>query len=219
MGDITSFRLNATGGEYRPTFLVRTSDWQVVPGYEAVHGYCALSYCWEQSGEMIKKKNGEYDIIDEGHHQIVTIHEMNNPRNYKTQVELELSISTELAAPAESTYFLNGSYFVDNDMRLLFKSKIYWKIQIKKYNHKSRFRGQLRLGKNKNKDTVSDSSVLDHLNARNWGFGDCSTDQGSRTTTKDKGALLLERFMGCHAFGAYATHYYQHKNMVFYHYH
>ncbi|KAI9278430.1 hypothetical protein BDA99DRAFT_492117 [Phascolomyces articulosus] len=47
--------------KFEPTLLVRVSDMQVVPGSTAVdQGYCALSYAWNQSGEMVdskKKKN------------------------------------------------------------------------------------------------------------------------------------------------------------------
>ncbi|KAI7850880.1 hypothetical protein BDC45DRAFT_538830 [Circinella umbellata] len=65
--------LNATGGPYRPTWLVRTSDWKLVPGNEAMGGYCALSYCWEQSGEIIKKskEKGDYDCCNNPGHRLV----------------------------------------------------------------------------------------------------------------------------------------------------
>ncbi|KAG2218007.1 hypothetical protein INT45_001550 [Circinella minor] len=72
--DRTSYRLGVTGGEYRPTWLVRVSDWQKVPGKEAVHGYHTISYCWEQSGEIVKNKtdgNDEYNVVDNGKHCIV----------------------------------------------------------------------------------------------------------------------------------------------------
>ncbi|KAG2218773.1 hypothetical protein INT45_012993 [Circinella minor] len=65
-----------TGGEYRPTWLIRVFDWRKVPGTEAVDGYHTISYCWEQSGEVIKKKttnngNDEYSFVDNGQHCIV----------------------------------------------------------------------------------------------------------------------------------------------------
>ncbi|KAI9259568.1 hypothetical protein BDA99DRAFT_513568 [Phascolomyces articulosus] len=64
--------LSATGGTYRPTWLVRTSDWELVPGSEAKNGYCALSYCWEQSGEIIKMENcDEYDCNNNPGHRLV----------------------------------------------------------------------------------------------------------------------------------------------------
>ncbi|KAI8137381.1 heterokaryon incompatibility protein-domain-containing protein [Fennellomyces sp. T-0311] len=65
---VTTFK--STGGPYRPTWLIRTSDWQKVPGTEATNGYCTLSYCWEQSGEKIQRSNGEYDLLDRGRHKI-----------------------------------------------------------------------------------------------------------------------------------------------------
>ncbi|KAG2218006.1 hypothetical protein INT45_001549 [Circinella minor] len=73
--DRTNYRLNVTGGEHRPTWLVRVSDWQKVPGKEAVDGYHTISYCWEQSGEVVKNEsddgNEEYSLIDNGKHCIV----------------------------------------------------------------------------------------------------------------------------------------------------
>ena len=70
--DKTSYRLSVTGGEYRPNWLVRISDWKIVPGSEAENGYHTLSYCWEQSGEVFKRMDGNgYDLIDNGEHCIV----------------------------------------------------------------------------------------------------------------------------------------------------
>ncbi|KAI9496820.1 hypothetical protein BDB00DRAFT_926393 [Zychaea mexicana] len=71
----TDYRLNAVAGKYRPTWLIRSSDWKTVPGKEAVNGYCALSYCWEQSGEIIRdEENGdEYKCIDKGRHRITEL--------------------------------------------------------------------------------------------------------------------------------------------------
>ncbi|KAI9262410.1 hypothetical protein BDA99DRAFT_537754 [Phascolomyces articulosus] len=71
--DTTSHCLNASGGNYRPNLLVRVSDWKTVPGTEAKDGYCALSYCWDQSGEVVERDDGsgEYDCIDNSKHCIV----------------------------------------------------------------------------------------------------------------------------------------------------
>ncbi|KAG2217145.1 hypothetical protein INT45_004600 [Circinella minor] len=72
--DKTSYRLSVTGGDYRPTWLIRVSDWKRVPGEAAVDGYHTLSYCWEQSGEVVKREEGdqnEYTVIDHGEHCIV----------------------------------------------------------------------------------------------------------------------------------------------------
>ncbi|KAG2219496.1 hypothetical protein INT45_010416 [Circinella minor] len=92
--------LNATGGEYRPTWLVRTSDWKLVPGNEAIHGYCALSYCWEQSGEIIKKskEKGEYDCCNHPGHRLVvkTVSPIPTPT---TTTTTSLSSSTTTTLP------------------------------------------------------------------------------------------------------------------------
>ncbi|KAG2218182.1 hypothetical protein INT45_003608 [Circinella minor] len=70
--DKTSYRLGVTGGEYRPTWLVRVSDWTKVPGKEAVDGYHTISYCWEQSGEVVRNEtDNEYSLFDHGKHCIV----------------------------------------------------------------------------------------------------------------------------------------------------
>ncbi|KAI9249677.1 hypothetical protein BDA99DRAFT_541986 [Phascolomyces articulosus] len=69
--DTTQYRRDATAGEYRPTYLIRVSDWEIVPGKQVETGYCALSYVWEQSGDVVQKENGEYDCIDNGGHCIV----------------------------------------------------------------------------------------------------------------------------------------------------
>ncbi|KAI8144009.1 hypothetical protein BJV82DRAFT_74164 [Fennellomyces sp. T-0311] len=58
--------------KFRPTWLVRVSDMQVVPGSEVDDHYWTLSYSWSQSGEMIERSDGEYDRIDESKHKIVT---------------------------------------------------------------------------------------------------------------------------------------------------
>ncbi|KAI9244677.1 hypothetical protein BDA99DRAFT_594265 [Phascolomyces articulosus] len=61
--DTTQYRLNARAGDFRPTHLIRVSDLEKVPGEEATNGYCALSYCWEQSGEIVQENDG-YKCID-----------------------------------------------------------------------------------------------------------------------------------------------------------
>ncbi|KAI8143072.1 hypothetical protein BJV82DRAFT_579213 [Fennellomyces sp. T-0311] len=57
--------------EFKPTWLVRVSDMQVVPGSSVDGHYWALSYSWNQSGELIHKGGEDYDRIDEGKHQII----------------------------------------------------------------------------------------------------------------------------------------------------
>ncbi|KAG2217122.1 hypothetical protein INT45_009339 [Circinella minor] len=70
--DKTNYRLSVTGGDYRPTWLVRVSDWKKVPGTEAVDGYHTISYCWEQSGEVVKNEtDDEYSLVDNGKHCII----------------------------------------------------------------------------------------------------------------------------------------------------
>ncbi|KAI9245705.1 hypothetical protein BDA99DRAFT_593627 [Phascolomyces articulosus] len=75
--DTTQYRRDAIAGEYRPTYLIRVSDWEKVPGKQVETGYCALSYAWEQSGDVVQKENGEYDCIDNGRHCIVEGYDMN----------------------------------------------------------------------------------------------------------------------------------------------
>ena len=82
--DKTNYRLGLAGGDYRPTWLVRVSDWKKVPGQEAVDGYHTLSYCWGQSGEIVKRNDNseEYDCIDNGYHCIVEYVKKRKPRNF-----------------------------------------------------------------------------------------------------------------------------------------
>ncbi|KAI9488942.1 heterokaryon incompatibility protein-domain-containing protein [Zychaea mexicana] len=56
---------------FRPTWLVRTSDMQRVPGTDAVDGYCTLSYSWNYSGDLVQGEDGEYECVDNGHHQLI----------------------------------------------------------------------------------------------------------------------------------------------------
>ncbi|KAI9268875.1 hypothetical protein BDA99DRAFT_603088 [Phascolomyces articulosus] len=66
------------------TYYQDQKSTDVVPGTEAKNGYCILSYCWEQSGEIIPKKQDvdsshhsgksssvEYECIDQGKHKII----------------------------------------------------------------------------------------------------------------------------------------------------
>ncbi|KAG2217144.1 hypothetical protein INT45_004599 [Circinella minor] len=78
--DKTSYRLGLTGGDYRPTWLVRVSDWKRVPGEAAVDGYHTLSYCWEQSGEVVKRENdnNDYHLVDNSEHCVVEGYDADN---------------------------------------------------------------------------------------------------------------------------------------------
>ncbi|KAI9278577.1 hypothetical protein BDA99DRAFT_567277 [Phascolomyces articulosus] len=74
--------------DFKPTKLVRISDMKVVDGSQVNEGYCALSYVWNQSGDIIlldqqqkitpgvgKKENNnikEYKRIDKGKHKIIS---------------------------------------------------------------------------------------------------------------------------------------------------
>ncbi|KAG2222361.1 hypothetical protein INT45_009834 [Circinella minor] len=55
-----------------PSYLVRISDMKLVQGSEVHEGYCALSYSWNQSGEIIKNKTtNNCDRMDQGKHKII----------------------------------------------------------------------------------------------------------------------------------------------------
>ncbi|KAG2221002.1 hypothetical protein INT45_004621 [Circinella minor] len=59
--------------QFMPNYLVRTSDMKVVKGSEVHEGYCALSYSWDQSGEvLINKTTGKSYRIDQGKHEIIS---------------------------------------------------------------------------------------------------------------------------------------------------
>ncbi|KAI9276886.1 hypothetical protein BDA99DRAFT_494344 [Phascolomyces articulosus] len=67
---------NHHSGRIIPTWLVRVSDMQLVPGSSIKEGthYHALSYSWNQSGEIVKKDDGtnKYDRIDNKRHTIIS---------------------------------------------------------------------------------------------------------------------------------------------------
>ncbi|KAI8143066.1 hypothetical protein BJV82DRAFT_657426 [Fennellomyces sp. T-0311] len=50
--------------KFKPTWLVRVADMQVVRGSTVPGPYWALSYSWNQSGRLISKGGEEYDRID-----------------------------------------------------------------------------------------------------------------------------------------------------------
>ena len=58
---------------FMPRYLVRISDMKVVQGSEVQEGYCALSYSWNQSGEIIKNETDRksYQRVDQGKHRII----------------------------------------------------------------------------------------------------------------------------------------------------
>ncbi|KAI9258803.1 hypothetical protein BDA99DRAFT_102132 [Phascolomyces articulosus] len=58
--------------EFMPTKLVRISDMKLVYSSQVNEGYCALSYSWNQSGDMVLDKTAaKYRRVDEGKHKIV----------------------------------------------------------------------------------------------------------------------------------------------------
>ncbi|KAI8143020.1 hypothetical protein BJV82DRAFT_713694 [Fennellomyces sp. T-0311] len=56
--------------KFKPTWLVRVSDMQVVRGASVDGHYWALSYSWNQSGKLVHQGGEEYERIDQGQHQI-----------------------------------------------------------------------------------------------------------------------------------------------------
>ena len=82
--DKTNYRLSLTGGDYRPVWLVRILDWKKVRDEEAVNGYHTFSYCWEQSGKVVKRNDGsrEYDCVDRGRHCIIEHFKERKTRNF-----------------------------------------------------------------------------------------------------------------------------------------
>ncbi|KAI8142904.1 hypothetical protein BJV82DRAFT_612683 [Fennellomyces sp. T-0311] len=58
--------------KFRPTWLVRISDMQLVPGSAVVDHYWALSYSWGQSGNIIHNGDEKFERVDEGKHIIVS---------------------------------------------------------------------------------------------------------------------------------------------------
>ncbi|KAI8146618.1 hypothetical protein BJV82DRAFT_599202 [Fennellomyces sp. T-0311] len=57
--------------KFKPTWLVRISDMKRVPGSTVTGYYWALSYSWNQSGEVIYKGDGRYERTDQSKHQII----------------------------------------------------------------------------------------------------------------------------------------------------
>ncbi|KAG2217619.1 hypothetical protein INT45_004174 [Circinella minor] len=63
--------------QFKPTWLVRASDMQLVSGSSITDNtqYHALSYSWNQSGEIIKRHSNsrnKYDRVDDGKHTIIS---------------------------------------------------------------------------------------------------------------------------------------------------
>ncbi|KAI9271955.1 hypothetical protein BDA99DRAFT_534424 [Phascolomyces articulosus] len=59
--------------DFMPAKLVRISDMKVVDGLQVNEGYCALSYSWSQSGDIVLDEiTGKYKRIDEGKHKVIS---------------------------------------------------------------------------------------------------------------------------------------------------
>ncbi|KAI9253518.1 hypothetical protein BDA99DRAFT_540771 [Phascolomyces articulosus] len=57
---------------FMPVKLVCISDMQVVNGPQVNEGYCALSYCWNQPGDiLLDEDTGNPKRVDEGKHKII----------------------------------------------------------------------------------------------------------------------------------------------------
>ncbi|KAI9255256.1 hypothetical protein BDA99DRAFT_156861 [Phascolomyces articulosus] len=57
---------------WSPAHLVRVSDMTIVPGTEASkHGYCALSYAWNWSGDIVVRGKENSIRVDKGMHKLV----------------------------------------------------------------------------------------------------------------------------------------------------
>ncbi|KAI9268263.1 hypothetical protein BDA99DRAFT_505334 [Phascolomyces articulosus] len=85
--DRTIQRLSAKGGSFRPTWVIRVSDWKRIRGTQAKNGYHTLSYCWEQSGEVVRKVQNyndheEYDLVDNGKHCIIEYAQEKQPNKF-----------------------------------------------------------------------------------------------------------------------------------------
>ncbi|KAI9271653.1 hypothetical protein BDA99DRAFT_556877 [Phascolomyces articulosus] len=57
---------------FMPSKLVCISDMKVVDGSQVNEGYCALSYSWNQSGDIKLDDNGKYVRVDDGKHKIIS---------------------------------------------------------------------------------------------------------------------------------------------------
>ena len=83
--------------QFFPSYLVRVSDMIVVRGSEVKEGYCALSYCWNKSGDLVQKEyTGRSMIMDEVRHQIVFPGEMTPKTQGAADASLPIPSSANL---------------------------------------------------------------------------------------------------------------------------
>ncbi|KAG2224563.1 hypothetical protein INT45_004408 [Circinella minor] len=58
--------------KFMPSKLIRTFDMKVVPGSQVNEGYCALSYSWNQSGDIVLDPlTGKSKRKDQGKHKLI----------------------------------------------------------------------------------------------------------------------------------------------------
>ncbi|KAG2221898.1 hypothetical protein INT45_012542 [Circinella minor] len=89
---------------FLPSKLVRTYDMQVVPGNQVNEGYCALSYSWNQSGEInFDKTTGKSNRIDQGKHMI--------KRDYTFNINNHGNNNNNTIEEWWNTFIINNDYF------------------------------------------------------------------------------------------------------------
>ncbi|KAI9262355.1 heterokaryon incompatibility protein-domain-containing protein, partial [Phascolomyces articulosus] len=58
--------------DFMPSKLIRTSDMKVVSGTQVNEGYCAFSYAWSQSGDiLVDPRTGKKNRFDQGKHKLI----------------------------------------------------------------------------------------------------------------------------------------------------
>ncbi|KAI8148185.1 hypothetical protein BJV82DRAFT_663565 [Fennellomyces sp. T-0311] len=83
---VTILPEDSEASEFKPTWLVRVSNWRVVDGKDVKGHYWALSYSWNQSGEIIHEGGEEYRRVDEGRHEIITYNTVEtNVKHHKSK--------------------------------------------------------------------------------------------------------------------------------------
>ncbi|KAI8137147.1 hypothetical protein BJV82DRAFT_718415 [Fennellomyces sp. T-0311] len=78
--------------QFKPAWLVRTKDMKTVRGSGVHEAYYALSYSWNQSGEIFKSSDSEkYTRIDNGKHAIVSFKraKIRKTSRYKPSIQPE----------------------------------------------------------------------------------------------------------------------------------
>ncbi|KAI9271495.1 hypothetical protein BDA99DRAFT_533983 [Phascolomyces articulosus] len=116
--------------DFMPTKLVRISDMKVVDGSQVNEGYCALSYSWDQSGDIQQDDNGKYVRVDDGKHKIISYDgifpDMIIPR-YKTPVVYNYRI-IERGSKLEKMYYVLK--IIDDENYYFSKTIQYVKFEV-----------------------------------------------------------------------------------------